>query len=289
MLIDELKKEPNTPEFQDGEGDKQYLFTRKFVLMVTRYTHKYHMIMNNLLKKQNEDSRLAAIEINDDLEYARTYYSKDLNIMKTATEIEDIIFDYFGIVECQFEAANQCFKSDTTFTEDKTKLREEVKATVDEEYGLDDSEKLKTLDNASAQGYLTKIKAFTEKVIQEFTAVDQSTGRRVIQMNDKRFEIMHQKEKDKFYLETGFQPEQISKFMRQKSEAESAERDNKLASLAQHLETKKMSVTKIIENGQKDEENDDWEDVADDADKKQSSAKTKKTKEDADEEATTTA
>ncbi len=74
--------------------------------MVTRYTHKYHMIMNNLLKKQNEDSRLAAIEINDDLEYARTYYSKDLNIMKTATEIEDIIFDYFGIVECQFEAAN---------------------------------------------------------------------------------------------------------------------------------------------------------------------------------------
>ena len=76
------------------------MFTRKFVLMVTRYTHKYHMIMNNLLKKQNEDSRLAAIEINDDLEYARVYYSKDLNIMRTATEIEDIIFDYFGIVEC---------------------------------------------------------------------------------------------------------------------------------------------------------------------------------------------
>ena len=60
--------------------------------------------------------------------------------MKMATEVEDIIFDYFGIVEMQFEAANQFFKKDTQFQEAKQKLREEVKAQVDEEYGLDDSE-----------------------------------------------------------------------------------------------------------------------------------------------------
>lgn len=154
------------------------------MLTVTKLTHKFHMIMNNLLKKQNEDRRLAAIEADDDLEYARTYYTKDLAIMRTATEIEDIIFDYFCIVEMQFEAANQFFKKDPTFMQEKQKLREEVKATVDEEYGLDDTELLKTLDSETAKEHLAKIKAFTEKVITEFTAIDQSTGRRTIQMND---------------------------------------------------------------------------------------------------------
>ena len=73
------------------------------------------MIMNHITKKQAEDRRLAAIEAEDDLDYARAFYSQDIIKMKVATEIEDIIFDYFGIVEMQFEASNNFFKRDVTF------------------------------------------------------------------------------------------------------------------------------------------------------------------------------
>ena len=61
--------------------------------------------------------------------------------MRHATEIEDMIFDYFGIVEMQFEAANQFFRnSDTGFDEERLKLREETKAAVDKEFDIDDTE-----------------------------------------------------------------------------------------------------------------------------------------------------
>ena len=98
--------------------------------------------MNHVTKKQAEDRRLAAIEAEDDLDYARAFYSQDIVKMKVATEIEDIIFDYFGIVEMQFEASNNFFKRDVTFQQEKIKIQREVKETVDEEYGLDDTEHL---------------------------------------------------------------------------------------------------------------------------------------------------
>ena len=100
------------------------------------------MIMNHVTKKQAEDRRLAAIEAEDDLDYARAFYSQDIVKMKVATEIEDIIFDYFGIVEMQFEASNNFFKKDVTFQQEKIRIQQEVKETVDEEYGLDDTEHL---------------------------------------------------------------------------------------------------------------------------------------------------
>ena len=100
------------------------------------------MIMNHITKKQAEDRRLAAIEAEDDLDYARAFYSQDIVKMKVATEIEDIIFDYFGIVEMQFEASNNFFKRDVTFQQEKIRIQKEVKETVDEEYGLDDTEHL---------------------------------------------------------------------------------------------------------------------------------------------------
>ena len=67
QLIEELKKGPNTPEFMTGEGDEKYLFTRDFVLKVVRITHKYHLTIGHMLKKQYEDKRLAAIEADDDI------------------------------------------------------------------------------------------------------------------------------------------------------------------------------------------------------------------------------
>ena len=94
---------------------------------------------------------MAALEDNDDLDYATAFFSKDVSTMKVATEIEDLIFDYFGIVEMQFEAANQFFKGDPEFKEAKAKLQTETRLIVNEEYGFDEQdEALKKLDKKTA-------------------------------------------------------------------------------------------------------------------------------------------
>ena len=54
--------------------------------------------------------------------------------MRMVTEIEDIIFDYFGIIETQYEAAGNHFKTDPTFLTDKDKIAEDIKKLMLEEY-----------------------------------------------------------------------------------------------------------------------------------------------------------
>ena len=58
---------------------------------------------------------------------------------------------------------------------------------------------------------MERIRTFTADVVSKFTTIDPRTGQKMISMNDRRFEIMHQQEKDRFYLDTGYTPEQISK------------------------------------------------------------------------------
>ena len=137
MLIKELADGGNTPEYQTEEtGDQRFLFTKAFVLKIVKFTHKYHSVIHHLMTKQAEDKRLAAIEADDDLDYAKAFYSQDILKMKTATEIEDIIFDHFSIIETQFEAASNFFKEDPTFGAAKTKIQEEVKQMMKEEYDI---------------------------------------------------------------------------------------------------------------------------------------------------------
>ena len=137
MLIKELSDDGNTPEYQtEATGDQRFLFTKSFVLKIVRFTHRYHSIIHHLMTKQAEDKRLAAIEADDDLDYAKAFYSQDILKMKTATEIEDIIFDHFGIIETQFEASSNFLKDDATFAAAKTKIQEEVKKMMSEEYGI---------------------------------------------------------------------------------------------------------------------------------------------------------
>jgi len=75
------------------------------------------MILGKVINKQHEDRRLAAIEQKNDIDFSKAFYERDIRKMKFATEIEDIIFDYFGIIEVQFEAANNFFKNDPGFKE----------------------------------------------------------------------------------------------------------------------------------------------------------------------------
>lgn len=164
LLAAELKSHSNTPEFQkDQQGDQQYLFTRDFVLKVTRLTHKYHTIIYHVMKKQAEDRRLAAIEAQDEVEYTRAFYMQDLEKMRTATEVEDMIFDHFGIIETQFEAASNHFKEEASFIAEKLKIQDEIKQLMQDEYEIstDDAEKIKNLTKEKAEEYMARIRSYT--------------------------------------------------------------------------------------------------------------------------------
>lgn len=95
------------------------------------------------------------------------------------------------------------------------KVQEEIRKEVEDEYGLDEAQKLKQLTIGEAERHMEKIRLFNDKVIAAFSEINQQTGKRMIRMNERGFEIMIQKEKDKFYLETGLTPEQVQKFIRQ--------------------------------------------------------------------------
>jgi len=43
---------------------------------------------------------------------------------------------------------------------------------------------------------MQQIRLSTQKVMSSFSEIDQSTGRRILRMNDRRMEIMLQKERD---------------------------------------------------------------------------------------------
>ena len=68
---------------------------------------------------------------------------------------------------------------------------------------------------------MQRIRTFTHKIVEETSQVDPRSGRRVIQLGDQRFEILHQKEKDRFYLETGYTTEQIQKYIAMQTANES--------------------------------------------------------------------
>ena len=101
--MEDLKKVGDTPEFlkveSDGNADRGQILSKEFVLKVTRITHKYHTILAHMIKKQHEDRRLAAIEQGDELNYAKAFYEESIRKMRFAVHIEDIIFDYFGLIE----------------------------------------------------------------------------------------------------------------------------------------------------------------------------------------------
>ena len=48
-------------------------------------------------------------------------------------------------------------------------------------------------------------------MIRQTSAIDPQSGHQVIQLGDHKFELLHQKEKDKFYMESGFTVDQINK------------------------------------------------------------------------------
>lgn len=174
-LREHLKTYANTPEFGEASADNAdsgRVLSKDFVLRMTRITHKYHTILHHMIKKQHEDRRLAAIEEGDELNYGKAYYEESIRKMRFATQLEDIIFDYFGLVEAQFLSANNVHKEEPEFLSAKVKVQEDIRKEVDEEYGLDESEKLTKLTLGEAQRHMEKIHLFNDKVIAAFSEIN---------------------------------------------------------------------------------------------------------------------
>ena len=75
-----------------------------------------------------------------------------------------------------------------------------------EEYEIDgdDTEKLKKLTKEKAEEYIARIRQYTTEIMRKVGQIDPSSGRLMVNPQDRRMEILLSQEKDKFYLETGF-------------------------------------------------------------------------------------
>ena len=83
----------------------------------------------------------------------------------------------------------------------------------------EDDKATDSLTPAEAHKYLAKIQHFTNRVMEMFTTKDPASGRAMLNLNDRTYDITMQREKDKFYLETGLTIEQVHKYLK-KQQAE---------------------------------------------------------------------
>ena len=61
--------------------------------------NKYQLIASAMIRNQATNRRHAALDSGNDTAYAKAFREKDSRAVKLATEIEDIVFDYFGIIQ----------------------------------------------------------------------------------------------------------------------------------------------------------------------------------------------
>ena len=77
--------------------------------------NKYTLIASTMIRNQQQQRRFAALASGNDEAYAAAFREKDGRGTVLATEIEDIIFDYFGIIQLQWEASNRKLKDDPVY------------------------------------------------------------------------------------------------------------------------------------------------------------------------------
>ena len=61
---------------------------------------------SQLIKEQQDARRYAAIKINDNTAFGRAIVDAEVRRVELAVQVEDMVFDYFGIIAVQYEMAN---------------------------------------------------------------------------------------------------------------------------------------------------------------------------------------
>merc|ERR1719469_1334925 len=123
--------------------------------------------------------------------------------------IEDMVFDYFGILAIQYELSNNKWQKDVQFQIDKMTRHAEIAKTH-----LKRDQPAVPLSVEKAQILGKKISEFTLNLMKGLSTKDEASGRTIFNPQDSGFEVMLSMEKDKFKAETGYSTEYVSGILR---------------------------------------------------------------------------
>lgn len=127
--------------------------------------------------------------------------------MKHAMEVEDIIFDYFGIISMQYEISNRQLDRDMDYQVAKLKMQSEISRTFNPPVDMED------LTMEKAEPLAKRIQDFTMKIMQGMSRQDPQTGKMYVDGGNGDMNTAIAIEKDRFLMDTGFTCEQISAFL----------------------------------------------------------------------------
>ena len=92
-----------------------HLLSKEFMLKLSQISHKYQIIAQQLINNQQECRRHTALNNNDEFLYAKAMTEAEGRKIKIAMDVEDIIFDYFGIITVQYEISNRQLDRDIQY------------------------------------------------------------------------------------------------------------------------------------------------------------------------------
>ena len=92
-----------------------HLLSKEFMLKLSQISHKYQIIAQQLINNQQECRRHTALNNNNEFLYAKAMTEAQGRKIKIAMDVEDIIFDYFGIITVQYEISNRQLDRDIQY------------------------------------------------------------------------------------------------------------------------------------------------------------------------------
>lgn len=163
-----------------------------------------------MIRNQQNERRYAAIRKDDHEAYVRALTETQARSIKIATDIEDIIFDHFGIITVQYEIAQKRLEEDKEYQNTLIRERQEMQ----QEYAQAPNANAEPLTDEKAKELNDKIKKFSTELFEKQVKQD-ANGQKYIEAQNGNFEILLTKEKDKFFLETGYTTEQVTVHLRE--------------------------------------------------------------------------
>merc|ERR1711957_1012376 len=199
VMYEELKTHSDTPEFDTAaEGQKKRMLSRNFVEIINTITVKYQLGASQMIKEQQDARRYAAVKINDTTAFGRALMEGEVRRVELAVQVEDMVFDYFGIIAVQYEMANGEYGKDVKFQTDKLVTQNKLAKEIIKTNAKDD-----TLTDDQVKELSKRISEFTMTLMKGLGTTDPKTGKTLFDpqaASEKGFDIMLQMEKDKFFM-----------------------------------------------------------------------------------------
>jgi hypothetical protein len=120
--------------------------------------------------------------------------------LKLAMDLEDIVFDYFGIISIQFELSNKQLDRDMDYQ--VTKMRQQ--ADIARELNPQGQAIPTDLTPEKGMELAKRVQDFTMELMNSLATVDPQSGKKYMNMGGEEFNLKLQMEQDRFLMETGY-------------------------------------------------------------------------------------